>query len=46
MKASKQTFADVDLKEMTLDRVERNFNIQLEKWVETAGMTIEIGRGN
>lgn len=45
-KLAKEPFPDVDLKERTLDRVERNFNIQVEKWIETAGMNIEIGRGN
>ncbi|MDO9565459.1 MAG: inverse autotransporter beta domain-containing protein [Candidatus Desulfaltia sp.] len=37
---------DVDLKKRTLDRVERNFTIQLEKYREVAGATIEIGRNN
>jgi len=43
-KPDQEAYPDVDLKERTLDRVERNFNIQVEKWQETAGMTIEIGR--
>ena len=44
LKAAKEPYPDVDLAERTLDRVERNFTIQLEKWRETAGMTIEVGR--
>jgi len=43
-KADKEAFPDVDLKERALDRVERNFNIQVEKWKDVAGMTIEVGR--
>lgn len=43
-KLNKEAYPDVDLKERTLDRVERNFNIQLEKWTETGGMALEIGR--
>lgn len=45
-KLAKEPYPEVDLRDRTLDRVERNFNIQVEKWVETAGMTIEIGRGD
>lgn len=45
-KLAKEPFPTVDLTERTLDRVERNFNIQVEKWIESAGMSIEIGRGN
>lgn len=44
-KPSEEPFPDVDLTERALDRVERNFNIQVEKWVE-GGMTVEIGRGD
>lgn len=44
MKLTKDRYNSVDLKEHALDRVERNFNIQVEKWIETGGMTIEIGR--
>ena len=43
-KLNKEAYPDVDLKKRTLDRVERNFNIQVEKWVETGGMALEIGR--
>jgi len=39
-------FPDVDLKKRTLDRVERNFTIQLETYREVAGATIEIGRND
>ncbi len=45
-KLADEPFPEVDLKERTLDRVERNFNIQVEKWVEGATATIEIKRGN
>lgn len=41
---AKEPFPGNDLKEMTLARVERNFNIQTEKWTESSGVTIEIGR--
>lgn len=44
-KLAKEPYPAVDLKEHTLDRVERNFNVQLEKWIESAGMSINIGRG-
>lgn len=43
-KADKEAFPDIDLKKRALDRVERNFNIQVEKWQSVAGMTIEVGR--
>ncbi|MDP2921843.1 MAG: inverse autotransporter beta domain-containing protein [Candidatus Omnitrophota bacterium] len=43
-KADKEAFPAIDLKERTLDRVERNFNIQVEKWREVAGMAVEVGR--
>ena len=43
---AKEPYPDVDLKERTLDRVERNFNIQVEKWIESSGFVIEIGRGS
>lgn len=43
-KSDPEAYPEVDLKDRTLDRVERNFNIQVEKWKETAGMTIEVGR--
>jgi len=37
-------FPDRDLKEHTLDRVERNFEIQVERYIEKGGVTIEVGR--
>lgn len=43
-KSEKEPYPDVDLKKRALDRVERNFIIQVEKWVETGGMSLEIGR--
>ncbi len=43
-KPTKESYPDVVLTERTLDRVERNFNIQVEKWVEVGGMALEIGR--
>jgi hypothetical protein len=45
-KPSEDPFPEVDLRERTLDRVERNFNIQVEKWTVGAAATIEIKRGN
>jgi hypothetical protein len=44
---SQKPYPDVDLKERNLDRVERNFNIQVEKWSETktGGFALQIGRG-
>jgi len=41
-----EPFPNVDLKKRTLDRVERNFNIQVEKWKQAANGTISIRRGN
>ncbi len=46
LKPSEEPFSEIDLRERTLERVERNFNIQVEKWTETASATIEIKRGN
>ncbi len=46
LKFEKKAFEDVDLKDRMLDRVERNFNIQVEKWTETASAAIEVRRGN
>jgi hypothetical protein len=43
-KLAKEPFPEVDLRERTLDRVERNFNIMVEKWVESGSMSVEIGR--
>jgi len=43
---SKESFPKKDLTKQTLIPVERNFDIVVEKWNESAGMTIEIGRGN
>lgn len=45
-KFNNQPFADVDLTERALDRVERSFDIQLEKYAEVSGISVEIGRGN
>lgn len=45
-KPDQKAFADVDLKKRTLDRVERNFNIQVEKWNKNGNGIIEIRRGN
>ena len=44
LKPDQKAYPEMDLKKRTLDRVERNFNIQVEKWKEVAGMTIEVGR--
>lgn len=44
-KVSDEPMPGVDLKQKTLARVERNFNIVVEKWAVTpGGLTIEIGR--
>ncbi|MCM8792684.1 MAG: inverse autotransporter beta domain-containing protein, partial [Candidatus Omnitrophica bacterium] len=40
---NKEPFVEVDLKERTLDRVERNFNIEVEKWREAGGAVFEVG---
>ncbi len=47
-KPSDEPYPETDLRERTLDRVERNFNIQVEKWIETktGSVTVEIKRGN
>lgn len=45
-KADKDAFPEIDLKKRTLDRVERNFNIQVEKWSKNGNGIIEIRRGN
>lgn len=45
-KLAKEPYPDVDLKERTLDRVERNFTIQVEKWKEVGNAVVEIKRGN
>lgn len=45
-KLAKEPYPEIDLKKRTLDRVERNFIIQVEKWIEKAGVNIEIGRGS
>lgn len=40
-----EAFTPADLKKRTLDRVERNFNIQVEEWTENSGgVTIAVGR--
>lgn len=48
LKLAREPYPDVDLKERTLDRVERNFNIVVEKYSESkiGGATMEIRRGN
>ena len=43
---SKEPFPREDIRKKVLIPVERNFDIVVEKWIETASMTIEIGRGN
>lgn len=40
---NKEPFPEVDLKERTLDRVERNFNIEVEKYREAGGAVLEVG---
>ena len=45
-KADNEAFPDIDLKKRTLDRVERNFNIQVEKWKKNGNGVIEIRRGD
>jgi hypothetical protein len=43
---AREAYPDVDLKERTLERVERNFKIILEKWIESSNVTVAIGRAN
>ncbi|MCM8800123.1 MAG: inverse autotransporter beta domain-containing protein [Candidatus Omnitrophica bacterium] len=45
---SKEAYPETDLKEHTLDRVERNFKIVLEKWTETktGEVSVIIGRAD
>ncbi len=45
-KLAGEPFPKKDLKKRTLIPVERNFDIVVEKWSESAGVTVEIGRGN
>lgn len=45
-KLAKEPYPATDLTKRTLDRVERNFVIQVEKWKETGNGIIEIKRGN
>lgn len=45
-KFSKQPYPDVDLKERSLDRVERSFKVTAERWTETGNVTVAIGRAN
>ncbi len=47
LKPAKVPYPKVELKKRMLDRVERNFNIQVEKWSEakTGGFRTYIGRG-
>jgi len=35
---------EVDLKERTLDRVERNFQITVEKWSDKSSFSVQVGR--
>lgn len=42
-KLAKEPYPDIDLKTRRLDRVQRNFNIQVERWNQTAGGTFEVG---
>jgi hypothetical protein len=39
-----EPFPEKDLTEQILIPVERNFDIEVEKWTESAGFTIEVGR--
>jgi len=43
-KLAKEPYPEKDLKEYVLIPVERNFDIVVEKWIETAGVSIEVGR--
>ncbi|MCM8792802.1 MAG: hypothetical protein NC826_06685, partial [Candidatus Omnitrophica bacterium] len=45
---SKEAYSETDLKEHTLDRVERNFKVVLEKWTETktGEVSVIIGRAD
>lgn len=45
-KLAKEPYPNVNLQERLLDRVERNFVIQVEKWQEAGNALIEIRRGN
>ncbi|MBW2560399.1 MAG: inverse autotransporter beta domain-containing protein [Deltaproteobacteria bacterium] len=43
----RETLPEVDMKERTLDRVERNFQITVEKWSDgggTGGFSVQVGR--
>jgi len=44
-KLSKEPYPALDLTKRTLDRVERNFKIIVEKWAQAGGV-VEIKRGN
>jgi len=44
LKVAPEPYPEVDLAERTLDPVERSFEIEVEKWVESSGLTIEVGR--
>ncbi len=39
-------FEDRDLSQELLSPVERNFNVVVERWIESTSMTVEVGRGN
>lgn len=43
---SDEPYPDRDLKEEMLEPVERDYNIKVEKWIETVGTTIEVKRGD
>lgn len=46
LKPTCEPYPDTDLRQRTLDRVERNFNIQVEKWKVSGNTVIEIRRGD
>ncbi len=43
LKFSDEKYPKVDLREKLLEPVERNYNIQVERWEETSKATLEIG---
>jgi len=43
---AREPFPKKDLREKTLIPVERNFDIVVEKWTETSGITVAVGRGD
>ncbi len=44
LRAKKAPYRDVDLGERTLDFVERSMTIQVEKWKDVGGVSVEVGR--